>query len=106
MKEGMQEVEKGHTLLYSTSLASLKELMFTYQHTIKEARNSYFSDLTNHGHSPRIPFKVVKSVTGPPPSQPVEPSNDNCEQFLNYFINKIEEIHKQLKTDLKDSDND
>lgn len=74
MKEGMEEVEKGQTLLYSTSLASLKKLTFTYQHTVKETRNSYFSDLTNQSHSPRIPFKVVKSVTGSPPSDSHHPT--------------------------------
>lgn len=51
----------------TTSLASLKNVVFTYQHTIKEARKSYFTDLiANHGDRPRIPFKVVKSVTSPP----------------------------------------
>lgn len=64
VQKGREEVNKYRL---TTSLASLKDLVFIYQHTIKEARKSYFTNLiTNHGHRPRIPFKVVKSVTSPP----------------------------------------
>lgn len=44
----------------SVFLASLKDLMFTYQYKIKEARNIYFSALiAKQGHNPRILFKTI-----------------------------------------------
>ena len=42
----------------SVSLVSLKELMFTYQCKIREARNNYFSEIAKQGHNPRIPRKL------------------------------------------------
>ena len=87
----------------SVSLASRKELMFTYQCTIREARNNYFSELiAKQSHNPRILFKTVNSVVGPPPSQPVESSPDKCQEFLNHFINKIVEIWQNFNTDFRE----
>ncbi len=57
-------------------------------------RNSYFSQLiSKQGHNPRILFKT---------SQPVESSPERCEEFLNYFYNKIVDILQHISTELSE----
>uniref|UniRef100_A0A667WJC6 Reverse transcriptase domain-containing protein n=1 Tax=Myripristis murdjan TaxID=586833 RepID=A0A667WJC6_9TELE len=90
-----------------TSLATLKDLMFCYQLKIKEARNCYFSNLIRtHDHNPRILFKTVNSIIGPPPNQPVEPTAEKCERFLNHFISKINNIRQNFHSISRQPDSD
>lgn len=64
------------------SLASLKDLMLTYQRSVKEVRNTYFSELIiKHEHNPRI----VNSVISPPRSQPVDQSEERCKEFFKLW---------------------
>ncbi len=81
--------------------------MFSYQLKIKDARNSYFYNLIiKHDHNTKILFKTVNSVLGPPPSQPVEPTPEKYEQFLNYFNMKINIIRQNFHTYSREPDID
>ena len=65
--------------------------MFTYQCTIREARNIYFSGLiAKQVHNPRILVKNVNSVVGPPPPQ------TNLKKFLNRLLKKTVAIRQHL----------
>lgn len=64
---------------------------------IKEAANSYFSDLiAKQGQNPRILFKTTNS--GAQLSQPAESSTEKREEFLNFFYNKMVEILQHINT--------
>lgn len=103
MQRGRAEMEKGYT--QCLSCFSKKILMFTYQCTIKEARNTYFSELVvKRGHNPRILFKTINSVIGPLLSQSVESSPERCEGFLNYFFSKKGEIRQHFNTEFRELD--
>ena len=70
-----------------------KDAMTNYQKAVKEVRTSFFSKLILANHSnPRILFKVIESVTTPPSPPSTDASQEKCEDFLNYFRNKINDI--------------
>lgn len=78
------------------SYNNLINLILAYQQTIKEARNSYFSDLMSRNcHNPRALFRAINSAVDPPPSWPVEAPSEKCEQFI-HFINIIDNIRLHI----------
>lgn len=83
----------------------LKNLMFTYQHKMKEARNSYFSEVfKNCGPNPKIIFKTVKIFNKSLPTQPIEPCPEKSGQFFGYFTKTIEETCLEFNTDFREPD--
>ena len=71
--------------------------MLAFQHAVKEARYSYFSNLiASSCHKPRVLFQAINSVLIPPPSQLMTASTERCEQFLHHFINNIDSIRLNI----------
>lgn len=67
----------------AVSFGILKSLMLDYQQVVKDARDSYFSNLiASNCHNPRVLFQTINSVLNPPPSQHLEAFTELCEQFL------------------------
>lgn len=75
----------------------MKDLWFSFNHMIKEARRHYFSELIFiNQHNPRFLFKTVDHLVNPvPPSVPVNSVAD-CEMFLSYFKDKVESTRASL----------
>lgn len=46
--------------------------------------------------NPRVLFKVLDSLTNPPPSYFSDASQDTCEKFLTHFLNKVKKIRHQI----------
>ena len=67
-------------------------LLQSYNSEIKDARAKYFSELiTSNQHKPRFLFKTTHLVSPGSPGVPIT-SNADCERFLTFFIDKIEDI--------------
>ena len=82
----------------SVSLASLKELMFTHQCTIREARNNYFSE-PSRVMTLEFFLKLLILWLSPLPASQLNPPQTNVKNFVNTFLNKIVEIQQHFKTD-------
>ena len=79
------------------SLEILKATMIQYQDAVKDARRKYFSSIiSNNSHNPRTLFKVINSLTTQSPSQHSHFSGEKCEEFLNFFLNKVEAIRSAI----------
>lgn len=60
----------------------LENLMSTYQHKMKEARNAYFSEvIINCGPNLKIIFKTVKSLINPCLLSPLDPALKKVDTF-------------------------
>ena len=75
----------------------MKDLMKTYNNSVKEARANYFSTLiAKNYHDSRTLFKTIELAVGPPSNPNLVASPERCEQFLLFFSNKIDVIRSQL----------
>ena len=64
---------------------------------VKEARTSFFSKLILANHSnPQILFEVIESVTCPSSTSSIDASQERCEDFLNYFRNRLSDIKQNI----------
>lgn len=85
---------KRHKLQISFEM--LQESLNKYQCTVKAARTKYFSDLINRtAHCPKALFSTINTVLNNPAIvSPIDSISHTCEDFLNYFIRKIESIRE------------
>ena len=61
-----------------------------YQYTVREAKRKYFSELiVANSHKPRELFKVINSALVAPQTMHIEGSPALCEDFLQFFIDKV-----------------
>lgn len=73
------------------------------QKAVKDARSAYFVDLsTKNSHNPRVLFKVIDSVVSLSSMQDIEASPQKCEEFLDYFTNKVGDIRQQVSPAVRD----
>ena len=84
-----------------SALISLKELMIRYQSTVKLAKSNYYSNIiSENSNNPRVLFKIINSVISPPAITHIDPAP---EDFLSFFINKIETIRLQIPSSSADN---
>lgn len=65
---------------------------------LKQARSMYFSDLVNlNKRNPKVVFECIQNIVLP--STPLVPvyTIDDCNIFLKYFVNKVNEIRASIK---------
>lgn len=75
----------------------LKDTLRTYQHAVKAARTKYFSDLINRtAHCPKVLFSTINTVLNPSIAPLLDSTLYTCEDFLNFFVSKIEHIRKDI----------
>uniref|UniRef100_A0A8C1UC21 Reverse transcriptase domain-containing protein n=1 Tax=Cyprinus carpio TaxID=7962 RepID=A0A8C1UC21_CYPCA len=80
------------------SLEILRGCLFDYQRAVKEAKSKYLSNIIiNSGHCPRVMFNTINSVVNPHICSLTDASVSTCENFLHFFINKVESV-RQLTT--------
>lgn len=75
----------------------LKELLSEFNDRVKNARAAYFSNLISSSqHNSRVLFKTINHIVSPPlPSVPVF-SNDDCNRFLLFFVNKVAVVRASI----------
>ncbi len=79
------------------TLYSLKELLSSFNMKVKKARTTYFSRLIDSNkNNSRTLFNTIDKLVSPAPPPVLVFSNDNCELFLSFFINKISDIRSRI----------
>jgi len=79
------------------SYEMLKDTLSSYQHAAKAARTKYFSDLISRtAHCPRVLFGTINTVLNPTTLSLTESTPYTCEDFLNFFVRKIELIRERI----------
>lgn len=75
-----------------------KESLHNYNQELKNARQSYFSEIINrNSNNARTLFSVVDRLTNPTASLPPELlSNKSCNDFAAFFTNKILQIRQAV----------
>ncbi len=75
----------------------LQESLNKYQYAVKAARTKYFSDLISRtAHCPKVLFSTINTVLNPVIVSPIDSISHTCEDFLNFFIRKIESIREVI----------
>lgn len=63
----------------------------------RDAKHKYYSNvIAQHVNDPKILFKVINSVINPMHTRYPDPSILNCEDFLNFFNDKIVGLHSTI----------
>lgn len=71
----------------------LRDSLSTYQRAVKTVKTDFMSNLaSSNSHKPQVLFNVLYNLTNPQENVGIVPSSDMCEQFLQFFINKISVI--------------
>lgn len=72
------------------SFQILKDCWHCYQNTVNEAKGEYFANLiSSNSHNPCVLCKTIGSVLNTPPDVSLEVSSEKCNNFLNFFIEKV-----------------
>ena len=71
-----------------------RDFLKTYRNTAKSAKVEYYAQLiNNNAQRPKVLFNNIYSILNPASaSTTLAPSTETCEKFLNFFINKIDQI--------------
>ncbi len=72
------------------SYGILRDCLQEYQKAVKTAKTTYFSNLVSSNiHRPKVLFNVLDSVVNPRNTDPITPTPAHCNNFVNFFIDKI-----------------
>ncbi|XP_058868625.1 uncharacterized protein LOC117972317 [Acipenser ruthenus] len=77
----------------------MKDYLSRYNEAIRSARCAYFSKLIEENkNNSRVLFSTIDNLINPSfsPICNIEVSSSKCEEFLNYFENKIKTIREQI----------
>lgn len=75
----------------------LKELLFSYNMAVKEARSFYFNSLIiNHKNNPRVLFDTINSIRSSPPPHALIASDDDFNVFLHDFVNRVMDLSSKI----------
>ena len=86
------------------SLEIFRNSLSNFQAAAKNARAKHFSDIiSKHSNRPRILFNTINSIVNPQVSPEVEASTNSCEEFLKFFIEKIDHIRAQFTPVVSDT---
>lgn len=74
-----------------------RESLETFQMASRDAKHKYYSNvIAQHVNDPKILFKVINLVINPMHTRYPDPSILNCEDFLNFFNDKIVGLHSTI----------
>lgn len=74
-----------------------KELIFSYNMALKEARSFYFNSLIkNHKNNPRVLFDTINSIIASPPPHALIASDDDFNVFLHDFVNRVMDLSSKF----------
>lgn len=80
---------------FYVSLDILRDSLSIYQKAVKQAKCQYLSDIiSNNGHCPRVLFSTIDSVVNPQNSYLTDQSVLTCEDFLNFFNDKVMSVRQ------------
>ena len=83
-----------------------KETLHSYNFEIRNARKSFFSEIINNNvnNNARILFATVNRLTNPPAPLPPELlSADKCNEFANFFSDKIKGIRQAINSSISNN---
>lgn len=103
LKQASRKLErKWRSTKLQVFLLAWKESLTTYKHALTAARSSYFSTLIEeHKNNPRHLFRTVASLTKSHVSAaPCTPATYSCNDFMNFFENKILKIRETIHNTL------
>ena len=64
-----------------------------YQRAVRAAKSSFISNLVlQNSHKPQVLFNVFNSLINPRDTSPIIPSASLCENFKNFFIEKVNDL--------------
>ena len=73
-----------------------KESLKNYQLTVKQAKQSYYSNLiTSNCSNPRVLFQVLDSIMTPTSTPVLEGSAELCNKLMTFFVSKVVKIREQ-----------
>uniref|UniRef100_A0A669BKN7 Reverse transcriptase domain-containing protein n=1 Tax=Oreochromis niloticus TaxID=8128 RepID=A0A669BKN7_ORENI len=78
-------------------LLYLKDLLASFNNAIRDARAAYFSHLVakSRGNT-KVLFDTITDIITPAPPAAIISSNEDCETFLSFFLEKISNVRKKL----------
>ncbi len=87
----------GRETNYTFPLKCYRNVLNKYQYAVKAARTKYLSDLIcRTAHCPKVLFSTINTVLNPVIVSPIDSISHTCEDFLNFFIRKIESIREVI----------
>ena len=79
------------------SFKILKNCWHRYQVTVKEAKRKHLSNIIlSTCHKPCILFSTIDNVLSVTETLCIEPSFEVCEEFLNFFVDKVANVRAQI----------
>jgi len=68
---------------------------------VRLEKSKYLSNIiSSNSHKPSVLFSTINSVLNTPQATCLEPCAELCEQFLNFFIDKIDELRSNIVSPL------
>uniref|UniRef100_A0A3B3BU57 Reverse transcriptase domain-containing protein n=1 Tax=Oryzias melastigma TaxID=30732 RepID=A0A3B3BU57_ORYME len=99
LKQSCRKVERlwKKTRLH-VHLLYLKDLLVSFNNAVKDARATYFTNLISKSRgNPKVLFNTISDIVMPrPPAVPIH-SNDDCETFLSFFIEKVRSVRNSMR---------
>lgn len=75
----------------------LKSSLFNYQMAVKQAKSNFFSRLiSDNAKRPKVLFDTIDSILNPTTNILSEASIELCEDSLNHFTQKIDDIRSSI----------
>ena len=75
------------------SLEMLRDCLTDYQRAVREAKSQYLSNIiSSSSHCPKVLFDTINTVVNPCTSAVTDVSIATCENFLLYFIDKVDAV--------------
>lgn len=90
---------------FQVSYEIFPDCLQLYQSSVKTAKAQYFAELINkNAHRPKILFNTINSILNPAAAAlaSLAPTTETCEMFLNFFIEKIENIRSHISSSVSD----
>ncbi len=64
---------------------------------MKVAKEKYFSNIINkNSNKPNVLFNTINKVIFPAPTNCLESTQKICEDFLQFFVNKVDNLRLQI----------
>lgn len=77
------------------SLQMLRDGLTDYQRAIRKTKSQYLSNIiSSSGNCPKVLFDTINAVLNPCTSAVAVVSMVACENFLNYFVDKVESARR------------
>ncbi len=85
------------------SMQMLRDSLSQYQKAVKTAKSRYFTEIINKNcHKPKIIFNIINATINPSICSFTEVSPRSCDDFLTFFVNRINELRMGINPVLSD----